>query len=308
MSENVVETRRLARRFGGRLALADVDLSVRAGEIFGIVGPNGAGKTTLLSILAGLLRPTSGEAHVFGIRPDLDAVRVMERARFAFAPPAFFGSLSAREHLRHLSAIGPRASRPGRTEIDSALATVGLADRADDRVRTFSFGMKQRLALAQALLPRPELIVLDEPTDGLDPLGVLELRGLLRRLRDEEGITILFSSHHLPEMEKLADRLVVLREGRVLLSGTPSGLTGEAETIRAGVDDADRALAVLTERGAQGHAVGPREIELSPDSLDLEVVRTALREAGLPLHTFSRHRPTLEEVLVARLTDREADR
>jgi len=155
-----VEVRGLGRRFGARIALAGVELRVEPGEIVGPVGPNGSGKTTLLRILAGLLRASAGEARVFGLEPFGRRELVMQRARFAFAPPALFESLTAREHLAYLSRLGLRSEAfPTPSAIESALETVGLRERAGDRVHTFSFGMRQRLLLAQALLPLPELLV-----------------------------------------------------------------------------------------------------------------------------------------------------
>ncbi len=213
------------RRFAARVALDGVDLEVRPGEIAALIGPNGSGKTTLLKLVAGFLRPDSGEVRVFGLDPARERPAVMRRTRFAFAPPALFEALTAREHLVHLVGIG--GGRAKASEIERALETVGLADRADERVRAFSFGMRQRLALAQALVPVPELIVLDEPTDGLDPLAVLELREVLRRLRDEHGTAVLLSSHLLVEVEELVDRLLVLHEGRELFGGSPAELLRE---------------------------------------------------------------------------------
>ena len=212
---NPVEVRGARRSFGRRVALDDVSLVVGPGEIVGLVGPNGSGKTTLLRLISGFLRPDAGDVRVFAIDPFRDQPRVMERTRFAFAPPALFETLTAEEHLRYLASIRANGMPPvSRTEIARTLETVGLADRAGDRVKTFSFGMRQRLALAQALLPTPKLLVLDEPTDGLDPLAVLELRDLLLRLRDEHGLAILLSSHLLMEVEELVDGMLVLSEGR----------------------------------------------------------------------------------------------
>ena len=270
----------------------------------GLVGPNGSGKTTLLRILAGLIRPSSGDARVFGLTPFAQAPLVMERARFAFAPPALFDSLTALEHLTHLSALRPAGiPRPSRAEIDRALDLVGLADRARDRVRAFSFGMRQRLVLALALLPRPELLVLDEPTDGLDPLAVLELRALLRRLRAEYGLSILLSSHLLVEIEELVDRLLVLREGRTLFYGTPEEMTRGQRRLRIGVDDAPRACALFSERGLAVHVLDGSAIELDEGAIDVGAALELFEAAGLRLESFAPHEPTLEEALLARLRE-----
>lgn len=299
MSAPLVRVRALEKRFGARLALAGIDLEVGAGEIVGLVGPNGSGKTTLLRILAGLLAPDAGAVEVLGHDPWTARERVMEQVRFAFAPPALFETLTAREHLRHLARLGPARGAVGEAEIERTLATVGLAARADERVRAFSFGMRQRLALAQALLPRPGLLVLDEPTEGLDPLAILELRGLLARLRAEHGLALLLSSHLLVEIDHLVDRLVVLSEGRALFSGTPAELRAGHARLVLRVADPIRARERLRAAGheAQGNAAG--ELELAPEALTLEEALGCLG-AG-ELRGFHLREVTLEAALLERL-------
>jgi len=300
---SLVEIGGVRRSFGARLALDGVDLEVGPGEIVGLVGPNGSGKTTLLKIVAGFLRPDAGEVRVVGLEPFREQARIMERARFAFAPPALFESLSAREHLVHLAGIRANGTPPvSAAEIDGSLELVGLADRARDRVRTFSFGMRQRLVLAQALLPMPELLVLDEPTDGLDPLAVLELRDLLRRLRAEHGLAILLSSHLLIEIEELVDRMLVLTEGRTLFHGAPSEMLAGQERLRLGADDLGRAAEVLARHGL---TATPRdgELDLEPGSLDARRAVEWLTAGGVELESFRVHRPSLEEALLARLRE-----
>lgn len=291
----------LGRDYGSRRALDALDLEVQAGQIAALVGPNGSGKTTLLELLAGLLRPSRGSARVLGLDPWRQRARVMRSARFAFAPPALWERLTAREHLERLAALS--RARVAAAEIDAALATVGLRDRADERVRSFSFGMRQRLALAQALLPRPALLVLDEPADGLDPLAVLELRGVLRDLRDRHGTTVLLSSHLLAEVEELVDTLVVLHEGRVLLRGDPRGLLEANRRLRIATDDSARTRAVLSECGIDAQQVGTAsdELELRADGLELADLSALLSSRGISLRSFHHQRPTLEQVLVRRL-------
>lgn len=303
-----VEILELTRRFGRRIALDSVELSVAKGEIVGLVGPNGSGKTTLLSIVAGLLRPHAGVVRVFGLDPYVDGPSMLERTRFAFAPPAFFPDLTPREQLRHLTRIRRgRTAAVSRAEIDAALATVGLADRANDRVRTFSLGMKQRLALAQALLPRPELIVLDEPTEGLDPLAVLDLRAVLSTLREEHGIGVLLSSHLMVEVEQLVDRILVLHEGRSLFYGQPSELVAGAERLCLVVENAsvESTRAALSEHGLEAclgdSQGGGAELQLDARALDLDDAQALLRSRGVDLLEFRHRRPTLEEALLSRL-------
>ncbi len=290
----------LSHRYGARTALDAVDLEVAPGEVVGLVGPNGSGKTTLLKVLAGLLAAHEGTAEVCGVDPATQPTQVMRRARFAFAPPALYDALTAREHLVHLTRIGARVPAD---ELDATLGLVGLAERAHDRVQTFSFGMRQRLVLALALLPRPELLVLDEPTDGLDPLAVLELRALLKRLRAEHGIAVLLSSHLLIEIEELVDRMLVLREGRTLFHGTPAEMLEGTRRLRIGADDVERARELLAARGLDA-ALVDGELELGDGALESLGAHEAARlfaAGGVELTGYRVHRPTLEQALLARL-------
>ncbi len=299
MSARIIETTNLGRRYGARVALHGLDLTVRAGQIVGIAGPNGAGKSTLLQVLAGLIRPSAGGARVFGLDPWRDRAAVMQRARFAFAPPGLWGTLTAREHVVALAAIG--RSPVAAAEVDTTLALVGLLARADDRVVTFSFGMRQRLALAIALLPRPELLVLDEPAEGLDPLAVLELRAILRRLRDEHGVTLLLSSHLLLELDALVDHLVVLDQGAVLCAGAPSKLRG-LRRVWLRVDDAVRAREVLATASVTCTADGDDALWLDAGAdVSLITAQALLSPAGVTVHEYANRQPSLEQALLARL-------
>jgi ABC-2 type transport system ATP-binding protein len=223
----------------------------------------------------------------------------MRRTRFAFAPPALFETMSAREHLVHLAALG--GSEPTAADVERTLETVGLEERADEPVRGFSFGMRQRLGLAQALLPLPELLVLDEPAEGLDPLAVLELREVLRRLREREGIAILLSSHLLVEVDRLVDELLVLTEGRTLFRGAPAELRSGSERLVLETDEAEAAAGALRERGHEPLEVAGGRIVLEAGAVELEEAAGILREAGTRLHGYQHVRPTLEEALLARL-------
>lgn len=292
----------LGRRFGERRALDGIDFELGAGEIAALVGPNGSGKTTFLSCAAGFLRPSSGELRVGGFEPWRDRRRVMERARFAFAPPALFEGLTAREHLRYLGNISRKGSPRLRAgEIDEALELVGLSERADERVGAFSFGMRQRLALAQALTPRPELLVLDEPTDGLDPLAVLELRKILVRMREEFGLAVLLSSHLLIEVDLLVDHLLVLNEGRCLFKGRPHQLSEGHSFTRLRTSDPERAASVLGAAGWSTLPIGNGELQLAGAGHDLEQVRAKLNAAGVRLDGYWEQALSFEQALLERL-------
>lgn len=293
--------------YGRREALIGVDLRVERGDIQGLVGPNGSGKTTLMQLIAGLLRPREGRVEVFGYEPFRQREDVMRRARFAFAPPALFDGLTAREHLRFLA----RASgeRPPRAEIDRVLDMVGLEARGADRVGTFSLGMRQRLALAQALLPTPELLVLDEPTDGLDPLGVLELREVLKRLRDESRVTVLLSSHLLVEVEHLVDSLLVLMEGRVEFSGAPSVLLreGRRTALRASGITAGELASALERADILVVSVEDEEVVVADGALELGRAAAIAGEAGGVLEAFHPRQLDLQGALLERQRARRAE-
>jgi ABC-type multidrug transport system ATPase subunit len=234
-TEEVITTRRLTKRYGKDvLAVADLDLSVRRGEVYGFLGLNGAGKTTTLRMLLGLIRPTSGTAVVAEHRPG-DPAGLAQIGSLVEAP-AFYPYLSGRENLR---VIATYAGVP-HSKVDPALEEVELLDRGKDQFGTYSMGMKQRLGVAAALLKEPELLILDEPTNGLDPQGVVEMRSLIRRLGTGSR-TVLLSSHLLSEMEQVCDRVGIIRHGRLVREGTVDELRGEpAVTVRATPLDAAR--------------------------------------------------------------------
>ena len=208
-----IETHGLSKRFGQRKAVDGLTINIPAGTIAGFVGPNGAGKTTTIRLLLGLMRPDEGSATILG-KSLSDPRSYLLRVGALIEAPAFYPSLSGWTNLEVLARLGGHP----RSRIDQLLELVELSDRARDHVRTYSQGMKQRLGVAMALLPDPDLLILDEPANGLDPLGIIAMRDLLRHLR-EQGKTIFLSSHLLGELEQVTDWLVMLNQGKVLFSG-----------------------------------------------------------------------------------------
>lgn len=295
----------VVRKFATRVALDGIDFELEPGRIAGLVGPNGSGKTTLLKLLAGFLKPDAGTLRVFGQDPFRERADVMRRVRFAFAPPALFEELNAREHLVYLAKIGG-GSTPSRAEVDEALQTVGLARRASEPVRAFSFGMRQRLGLAQALLPRPDLLILDEPTDGLDPLAVLELREVLRKLRDEHGIAVVLSSHLLIEVEQLVDDMLVLQEGRTVFRGTPSELRRGGERLVLEAEDRGLAREALSARDLRAELRSDGRFELEVGALTLDEAAALLASSGTKLVGFQIEQPSLESALLSKLRESES--
>ena len=220
----LVEVTGLTKRYGDTLAVDGVDLTVRPGEVYGFLGPNGAGKTTTLRILTGLIAPTSGVVRVLGGRPG--QADVLGRTGSMIESPAFYPYLSGLDNLRLLAEY---ADVP-RRRIDEVLELVDLADRARDRFSTYSLGMKQRLGVAAALLKDPELVILDEPTNGLDPAGMRDMRRLIREL-GSDGRTVLLSSHLLGEVQQICDRVGIIDSGRMVAEHNVEELRGEQELV-----------------------------------------------------------------------------
>jgi len=236
MSETVVATDRLTKRYGDRLAVDSVSLTVRRGEVYGFLGPNGAGKTTTLRMLLGLVRPSSGAATVLGAAPGSRAAVAGTGA--LVEGPGFYPYLSGRDNLRVLA----RYRALPETAVDDVLGRVDLTGRGGDAFKAYSLGMKQRLGVAAALLGDPELLVLDEPTNGLDPAGMADMRSLLVEVA-AGGQTVILSSHLLAEVQEICDRVGVISDGRLLAESTVRDLRGAAAVVLR-AEPLDRALAV----------------------------------------------------------------
>jgi len=236
MDATIVSTQRLTKTFGPRTAVDAVDLTVRRGEVYGFLGPNGAGKTTTLRMLLGLVRPTSGRATVHGLPPGDPAA--VARTGSLVEGPGFYPYLSGRENLRVLARYRGLSDR----EVDRVLERVDLTERGGDRFKAYSLGMKQRLGVAAALLGDPDLLVLDEPTNGLDPAGMAYMRALVVDVA-AGGQTVLLSSHLLAEVQEICDRVGIIAAGRLLVESTVADLRC-ATAIRLVAEPIDRALAV----------------------------------------------------------------
>jgi len=222
-NDAVLVADQLVKRFGTREAVAGVSFHVRPGEVFGFLGPNGAGKTTTIRMLVGLIRPTAGRVLIAGNDLSQARERAMSRLGCIVESPDFYDYLTARENLEHFGRmVGPAALN----RIAETAALVRLDKRLADRVSTYSLGMKQRLGIAQALLGEPQVLILDEPANGLDPAGIRELRALIRGLADERGLAVFVSSHLLGEVEKICNRLAIVHRGRALVEGTLAQVTG----------------------------------------------------------------------------------
>jgi ABC-type multidrug transport system ATPase subunit len=296
----VVETRGLTKRYGERVVAVDqLDLRVRRGEVYGFLGPNGAGKTTTLRMLLGLVRPTSGTARVLGEPPGSAAS--LARLGALVETPAFYPYLSGRDNLRVLALhAGIPPSRIG-----AVLGQVGLADRGGDAFKTYSLGMKQRLGVAAALLKDPELLILDEPTNGLDPAGMAEMRSLIRRLGQGDR-AVLLSSHLMTEVEQICDRVGVIRGGRLVAEGTVEDLRGQGSLrVRAEpVGEAQRIVAGLDR--VSGVQVFDGTLRIAVDPAEAPQINKALVDAGIAVSEIYQERASLETVFLE-LTQHEGD-
>lgn len=285
----MLEIHELSKKFGGKPALEQVSFRVAKGEIHGLLGHNGAGKSTTLGIILGMVAPDAGNVTIDGISVLTHRSTALRKAGAIFESPAFFEYLSGWENLRILmSYSGGFDEKAARDTVE----TVGLTKRIHSKVRTYSHGMRQRLALAQSLLPQPELLLLDEPTDGLDPEGIRWFRDFILRLRDERGMTVLFNSHLLAEVELMCDRVTILREGRRVFEGSVSGLQTEEQTFEATLDPWENAVSIIHAFG--GAVPSPGRIEL-PESTDPAALVAALVKAGVRVRSFSPVKRSLED-------------
>ena len=308
MPDAVLQTRGLTKRYGNRTVVDRLDLTVFRGDVFGFLGPNGAGKSTTIRMVLRLVFPTAGDVEIFGRSLRKEKQEVLHRVGALVENPAFYGHLSAR---RNLELLGGLEKRLPRGQILSHLERVGLADRADDPVKTFSHGMQQRLALALALVAEPALVVLDEPTTGLDPQGMKEVRDLIVALARTQGITVFLSSHLLHEVEMTATRMAVIHEGRLRVAGSVDALLRQGETtVLVRTDRPEEALRFLQAetryRGAslQGDGIAVELAAAGIAELNRRLVQAGFAvEALIPQRSLERYFLSLIE---GRMTPPEA--
>jgi ABC-type multidrug transport system ATPase subunit len=290
----VISTRGLVKRYGRLRAVDGIDLDVQQGDIYGFLGANGSGKTTTVRMLLGLVLPTSGTIDLLGERMPRAGRRVLPRVGALIEGPAHYGHLSGSENLSLLDAAGRGGSwRTRRTRVHEALDQVGLGGVGRRPVKAYSLGMRQRLGLAGALLRHPDLLVLDEPTNGLDPQGISEIRELLLQLH-REGTTIFLSSHLLAEVEQLCSRVGVLDRGRLVLQDQLATLTAPTGSTVVHTPTPDRVRAALD--GRVGAIEGDRVVVRGSDPAE---VNALLVGAGIAVTGLALERPTLEEVVLA---------
>jgi ABC-2 type transport system ATP-binding protein len=308
-----IETSGLTKRFGQRAAIDSIDLQVPRGSAFGFLGPNGAGKTTMIRMLLGLTRASAGSMSVLGHPVPSERAQALARVGAIVEEPRFHPQLTGRENLRIVAAVrGPETHE----RIVPALRRVGLSERADEKVKKYSLGMRQRLGVARCLLADPLLLILDEPTNGLDPGGIQEFREMIRAMVEQEGRTVFISSHLLDEVEKICDHAAIVDRGKILMQGAIADLAegGARHELIVGVDDPVRALEVLEEsslvrqaqRSDEGLRVTLDELADMSSTQSAADVNAALVGAGLAVSRLEPVRQSLEKrflEVTSRLSD-----
>ena len=282
----------LSKKYGDRMALSHANFEVPMGSICGFVGPNGSGKTTTIRMLLGLIKPTTGGGHVLG-ESITEPEKYLPRVGAMIEGPAFYPALTGLQNLTVLAKLGG-------FDVDSIqklLEIVGLTDRGDSKYKTYSLGMKQRLGIAASLLPNPKLLVLDEPTNGLDPAGIQEIRNLLRKLADA-GTTVFVSSHLLSEIEMISDHLVMLRLGKVIFSGKTSELLAKQLPVivakPSNKDDLDKLVKIAKDNGHDAKIVDQNVHVIGAADYSAQFNKSAF-DAGIILESLTPIRPSLED-------------
>ncbi len=296
-SKYLIETKSVSRRFGDKLAVDRLDLLVPAGSVYGFLGPNGAGKTTTIRMLLGLIRPSGGQVFVFARPVHGNKMEILSKIGALVEAPSLYPHLTGRENLevtRRLVGAAPRA-------IAQALTVVKLNEDANRLVRTYSQGMRQRLALGLALLNDPALLILDEPTNGLDPAGIYDMRELIRRLPVEFGVTVFLSSHLLNEVEQIASHIGIINQGRLLFQGRIEDLQAQRKPrVNLAVEHPDDVQAFLVADGWQTRSNGNGHLYVEiTDEAEAARINNLLVKAGWQVQQITVERPSLEETFLA---------
>ena len=297
MTEPILITDNLTKRYGRRVAVDALSLNVERGDIYGFLGQNGAGKSTTIRMALGLVRPTSGRVVLLGHDMKSHPARALAKTGAIIEAPAFYEHFSGWQNLKMFAAMSGGASG---ARLEEVLEIVGLRERAGDPVRAYSHGMRQRLGIAQALLPAPEFIILDEPTDGLDPQGIREVRVLVQRLRDEFGLTIMLSSHLLHEVEQICNRVAIINQGKLLYQGAVTALITQEHTVKITVDRLAEARQFLLQHAyASDGNNGSLYLKLTDEQIP--PLNALLVGQGFRVSEIAPQRETLEQVFL-RLT------
>lgn len=308
-SEPVLSVRGLKKKIGSRMIIDDVSFDIQEGEIFGFLGPNGAGKTTTIRMLVDLIRPTAGTIRLCGKDVHRDHGEALRYVGSIVENPELYPFLTGWENLEHFAVMLPDVDE---TRIQEVVEIVGMEQRIHDKVKNYSLGMRQRLGIAQALLGRPKLLILDEPTNGLDPQGIKELREFIRRLADE-GLSLFISSHLLSEIQMMCDRVAIIRKGKVIAVGSVEELLAESGIhVLWTLDHKVLALEVLGSKGGKiveeeesGQGRSDLLVEMDPE--DIPTVNRQLLEANVSVYAIEVKQPTLESLFLTLTEGEEID-
>ena len=292
MSDSIISIQHLAKNFGTFQAVRDVNIQVNRGDVYGFLGPNGAGKSTTMRCMLSLIQPDAGDISLFGLPLTSNRTKILRRVGSLIEKPDFYKFLSAFRNLDLFSRISGAPST--KKEIYQMLEFVGLEGREKDQVGGFSHGMRQRLGIAQTLLHNPDLIVLDEPTTGLDPQGIIDMRNLILRLKNEQQKTIVFSSHNLSEVEIICNRMVIIHQGKSVVEGSVKELLNEEDQIiriQTQEDAISKGMAIV-EKYPRAHVkkIGSDTIEVTLQKELIPEVNRQLIEAGVPIFSIESKR------------------
>lgn len=292
MSDSIISIQHLAKNFGSFQAVRDVNIQVNRGDVYGFLGPNGAGKSTTMRCMLSLIKPDAGDISLFGLPLTSNRTQILRRVGSLIEKPDFYKFLSAYRNLNLFSRISGAPST--KKEIYQMLEFVGLEGREKDQVGGFSHGMRQRLGIAQTLLHNPDLIVLDEPTTGLDPQGIIDMRNLILRLKNEQQKTIVFSSHNLSEVEIICNRMVIIHQGKSVVEGNVKELLNEEDQIiriQTQEDAISKGIAIV-EKYPNAHVkkIGSDTIEVTLQKELIPEVNRQLIEAGVPIFSIESKR------------------
>lgn len=292
MSDSIISIQHLAKNFGSFQAVRDVNIQVNRGDVYGFLGPNGAGKSTTMRCMLSLIKPDAGDISLFGLPLASNRTQILRRVGSLIEKPDFYKFLSAYRNLDLFSRISGAPST--KKEIYHMLEFVGLEGREKDQVGGFSHGMRQRLGIAQTLLHNPDLIVLDEPTTGLDPQGIIDMRNLILRLKNEQQKTIVFSSHNLSEVEIICNRMVIIHQGKSVVEGNVKELLNEEDQIiriQTQEDAISKGIAIVEKYpNAQVKKIGGDTIEVTLQKELIPTVNRQLIEAGVPIFSIESKR------------------
>lgn len=292
--KNVLEIKNVSKKIGKRLILDDLSLEVKEGEIFGFVGPNGAGKTTLIKTMLGLYKPNCGSIKIAGFDIKENFEEAMEEIGAIIENPEMYGYLSGKDNLALYARMEKNADQKVQQEL---VRLVKLEDRINNKVRTYSLGMRQRLGVAQALLSNPKLLVLDEPTNGLDPLGIKELREMLKKISKEKNMAVFISSHILSEIELMCDRIAIIDNGKIIEVKDMHNIQEETSKITIEIDNVDQAVNILKEQKIKGNTYD-NKIELNIEKEKIPKLNKMLVKAGINIYEIRVEHKSLEDEFI----------